>query len=478
MEHILELEGNGLQALHEVVFPKIADRQTVLFLGAGASVTDKKMFLSDQIMKLYSAKEGIQLDTTDIIDFVDTLSSNPSFSRNDFDEFVDSLLSKLRITDVHQIIASIPWKEIITTNFDLLIEKAFDELIGTPDENLKRHVARKPSEYYYTPDNDEVRYVKLNGCLSDKRQYPLVFSSKDFERVASFYKMVLKPLENLSPRIQFLSVGYSFSDDFSKALLSRFDKYNNRARRWMLSVDPFVENARLPYFTERRICVIRATAEQFFKEYKKWDNANTSNIANRKRVTYINKENKRIQIPNAIAVRVADELVQISDSTPVATVDPESFYKGEQPTFDVIKKNLDVVKQQVIRRVATEIRQILDVDSTVVPILFLSGSYGTGKTTFCYRLINELIHSEKLDALGFEVIDATKLKPTDLEVLFSSAKSKNIILLFNGIEVDSAFKALIDFRAKISSEQFQNFKVLLLASIRENILRSGLINST
>lgn len=74
MEHILKLEGRRLETLHDVIFPKIANGQTILFLGAGASVTDKKMFLSKQIMQLYSAKKGIRLDTDDIIDFVDTLS--------------------------------------------------------------------------------------------------------------------------------------------------------------------------------------------------------------------------------------------------------------------------------------------------------------------------------------------------------------------------------------------------------------------
>ena len=163
-------------------------------------------------------------------------------------------------------------------------------------------------------------------------------------------------------------------------------------------------------------------------------------------------------------------MVQISDGTSTQIISPESFYRGEEPTFDVIKKNLDVVKRSLLRKVTEKISEVLSEQSTVVPILFLSGSYGTGKTTFCYRIISELIHDEDFDALGFEVFDASKLKPADLEVLFSSAKSKNIVLFFNGIEVDSAFRSLIDFRSKISSEQFQNFKVLLLASIRENIL--------
>jgi hypothetical protein len=36
MEHILKLEGNGLQTLHDTLFPSIASGETILFLGAGA----------------------------------------------------------------------------------------------------------------------------------------------------------------------------------------------------------------------------------------------------------------------------------------------------------------------------------------------------------------------------------------------------------------------------------------------------------
>jgi hypothetical protein len=72
LEHILKLEGSGLEALHNTAFPSIANGRTILFLGAGASVTDKKKFLSREIMELYSAKESISLETNDIIDFVDT----------------------------------------------------------------------------------------------------------------------------------------------------------------------------------------------------------------------------------------------------------------------------------------------------------------------------------------------------------------------------------------------------------------------
>ncbi len=421
-------------------------------------------------MNLYSTARGISLDTEDIIEFVDTLSASEDFSRRDFDDFVGELLRKLKVTETHKIIASTRWKEIITTNFDTLLEKAFDEVIGTSDENLKLVPARSVSEYRYNQANDEVKYVKLNGCISDKNRFPLVFSTRDFAASKVFYKTALKALENLSPKITFLSVGFSYSDIFAKTLLQKFDKFNYRNRRWMINIDPYVQDARLGFFMDNRICVIKATTQQFFEEYRKWEADEHSNIVSRRNIKFTSRANKKISIPNKVAARIGDNLRQLSDFSTTIVISPEDFYRGEQPTYDVVRKNIDVVKSSLLSNLKNEIVRAFNKVNDVVPLVFLTGSYGTGKTTFCYRLIDEVTHDAELDSLAFEVIEANKLIGSDLEEVFRSSNSKNVMLFFNNIEVDSAFKALIDFRARLSTEQFQGFNVLILASIRENIL--------
>ncbi len=55
MKHILDLDGAGLVRLQNEVFTPIADRETILFLGAGASIINTK-YLSNEIINLYSAK--------------------------------------------------------------------------------------------------------------------------------------------------------------------------------------------------------------------------------------------------------------------------------------------------------------------------------------------------------------------------------------------------------------------------------------
>jgi hypothetical protein len=239
--------------LREQVFPSIASGNTILFLGAGASVTEEQKFLSSNLMEYHKAKEGFEISTDDITEYIDVLSKNPRFDRRRFDDQVAGYLRLLQPAKFHSTIARLPWKEIITTNYDLLVERAHDSLRGTSDENYKLIVARDQQAYRYRLAADEVVYVKLNGCISDPSAYPLVFSSADFERARRFYQVVLQALENLSPKIQFLSIGYSFSDPFAQALLKRFDRFNYRNRREMLLVDPLVQAARLPALAEVHI---------------------------------------------------------------------------------------------------------------------------------------------------------------------------------------------------------------------------------
>jgi len=250
IQHILEPNYKTYPLLAEV-FKKIADRNTILFLGAGASVGDSK-YLSKDLIDYYEEKKGISWNISDLTEFVDTLINDPSCSREEFDNLVDVCLRNYRKTKAHEVLARLNWREIITTNYDLLIENSFEEIKGTPAQNLRLKQIRERKDYGFRPDNDELLYIKLNGCLSDKKKYKLVASTDDFEKAKPFYRVVLNSLKALSDNIQFLSIGYSFSDLLAKQILEKFDAYNYRDKRWIFAVDPFVNTAKLPYYTNKK----------------------------------------------------------------------------------------------------------------------------------------------------------------------------------------------------------------------------------
>ncbi len=268
MEHILDIEKQKSELFE--IFTNIRDSNTILFLGAGASVGEKK-YLSKELIELYELHLKKNLKENNITNFIDILSADTNFSRQHFDDFVVTILKKYKVTDAHKTLASIAWREIITTNYDLLVEMAFDEVSSASDHVYDLKTIRSLKELNYKESNTEVKYIKLNGCMKDKGQYPFAFSTDDFTKLKPFYKNVLNELKNLSPNISFLSIGYSYSDSFGKELLDKFDSYNYREKKWMINVEPYPNENALAYYKSKRICIVKSSFEDFFKHYKEWE---------------------------------------------------------------------------------------------------------------------------------------------------------------------------------------------------------------
>ena len=179
MDHILNIKDQ-IQEVYNI-FSIINEGNAILFLGAGASIGEKK-YLSKEIIELYEEYLGKQIGEDDLTKFVDIISADPNFLRNHFDDEIEKMLKKLRHTEEHKILISIPWREIITTNYDFLIEQAYDEILSSIGSTYDIIPIRDVNSYNYFPSNNEIKYIKLNGCISDKGRYPLVLSKDDFTK--------------------------------------------------------------------------------------------------------------------------------------------------------------------------------------------------------------------------------------------------------------------------------------------------------
>jgi hypothetical protein len=466
MNHILDIKEQASE-LHQL-FEIIRDGNCILLLGAGASVGAKK-YLSRQVIEYYQDYLGKNLNEDDITRFVDILSADPSFRREHFDQEVEKMLRKLEVTGAHKTLAGIPWQEIITTNYDLLVEKAFDEVRESSEYDIIP--IRSANKYNYRRANNEIKYVKLNGCISDKSQYPLVFSTDDFKKSNTFYKMALNDLKNVSPKISFVSIGYSYIDPLGKQLLDKFDSYNYRERRWMINVDPYPNEGALDYFTQKRVRIIKASFEEFFAEYNTWLEAQMQRTVSRKSQVFTTNLNSQIQIPSKLRLQLSGVIKQLNSSISERSISDKDYFNGEEPNFKVILNNIDVFRQGQFKSVSDQILKTLsESSSTFIPLFYLSGDFGIGKSTFTLRLIHELSKDKDLAMVAFEILDFTKLRKEYLTQLFAKSNAKNIILYCDEIEVDSTFKNLIDLRRELSIEQFNDFNVIFLAPVRENIL--------
>ena len=151
-------------------------------------------------------------------------------------------------------------------------------------------------------------------------------------------------------------------------------------------------------------------------------------------------------------------------------IEPKDYYLGEEPNFGIIKSNYDVIKQLKINEVSEEILKFFESKDISYPFVFLSGSYGTGKSTFTYRLLKNLIDSDS-ELLVYEITDSTKIVYQYISDLINSlTETKKIIFYCDHSELDLDFKKLRELRGYLSSMQFPDKSIMLLQSIRENSL--------
>lgn len=468
MKHILDIDEQKTE-LYEI-FSKIYEGNSILFLGAGASIGEKK-FLSKEIIELYEEYLGKQYNENDITKFVDILSADPDFTRTHLDSEIEKMLRKLKFTDEHKILASLPWRQIITTNYDLLIEQAYDEIKSSANHEYDIIPIREQKDYYYFQSNNEIKYIKLNGCISDKGRYPLAISTNDFSKLKSFYKTVLNNLKNLSNNISLITIGYSFNDEFGKKILENFDSYNYRDKKWIINIDPFPNENALHYYSQKRICIIKMSFKDFFNEFKKWETELAERRLKRKQIKITNSKNQHINIYPQLLLKLDGAIKQLNNQYHNKFIRAIDFYKGEEPNYNTIIKEFDVARIKKINEAKETIKErIKDSESTLVPLFFISGEFGIGKTTLTLRLIYELAKDVNLDLVAFEIVDFLSLKNEALIELFSKISAKNIVLFCDEVEIDSTFKELIELRRELSIEQFNETNILFIVPIRENIL--------
>lgn len=464
MSHILDIEKSQSELIE--IFEEIWEKKVILFLGAGASVTDEKKYLSNELIEYYRAEKSIPYDPKgNIVDFVDKVFSIKEYDRNDFDLRTVQYLKTLKFCEHHKILIDMPWISIITSNIDLLIENAIEEY----KKDNEFEFIKNSFEFRKTSHSGrKLKIVKLHGCISDHSKYPLLFSTKDFINNEKYYNLIFENLRQQSPEIKILFVGYSFSDEFGRLLLNKFDEKFDERGYYLL--DPFIKDDEfnLSYHSSKNIKIIKSFSNIFFEKYSNW--VLTKSTKNKKVITY-NENGKNIN--SHLQLKLNPFLKPINKSYDNKQISQRNYYLGEEPNYNVIKYNYDIIKQNKIKEITKKVEEIFTTNNRVLyPLVYFKGSFGTGKTTFTFRFINQFIEKHN-ECLAFEIFDLMKFdEKATVDLINNLENITKIIFYSSNSELDLNFKKTREIQARLSSYQFQGKQIIFIQSIRENILET------
>lgn len=111
---------------------------SILFLGSGASVgainyNDVELVTGARLAnRIYNGCDDLQ-QAVDF--FIDDKESDGLDGKKELITFLEDEFNVKQITEAQKLIPSVPWKRIYTTNYDNVVEKAYDK------ENKKKYIA-------------------------------------------------------------------------------------------------------------------------------------------------------------------------------------------------------------------------------------------------------------------------------------------------------------------------------------------------
>lgn len=458
-EYYKNIEGENLKRLEQKVFSLICQGYAVLIVGPSILAEGENIDMNIIQSFRNNLDTNIDFDSEDLEDFVNVVFADENYSREKFDDSAYHYLDSLPIPKIYRQISKIKWKSIITTNMDKTLGKAYDD---EPKSTQNISNISNLKEFKADTLPDVLQYIKLNGDIRDRGAYPLVFSSKDFEKADKFYSRIKSYLNDLSNRIPIIAIGFHQNDSYAQ---THFKKLS--LDRSLYSIDPSINNdLRLKSEKENNRYIIKTDAENFFEHYEVWKDSKEAKQLQRRRQSFVDRNDKIIYIPNDIQIKLNNNVIQLGGRQ-LEKIRPIEFYEGKEPNYSVVNSDYDVPKRNKLEEVKTKILSILEEDRSI-SICLLTGSFGTGKSTFTLRLIKEIINSKAV--LAFHVLDFEQLKVDAINELIARSECEKIILYTDRLEVDTAFNAVLNFNKLYQDSPNPRVSVLILSSIRENIL--------
>lgn len=192
---------------------ELVERKAMLFVGAGLSIPAGFVDWRNLLRELASDL-GLDVDKEMDLLSVAQFHKNTNESRHKIDQtLIDEFSRKSQLTRNHELIASLPVSTVWTTNYDTLLEKAFEGIGRRPDvKHTKEHLSKRVR-------GADVTVYKMHGDVS--MPHEAVLTRDDYEEYDLKRGLFSEKLQGDLVSDTFLFLGFSFTDPNIDFILRR-----------------------------------------------------------------------------------------------------------------------------------------------------------------------------------------------------------------------------------------------------------------
>lgn len=193
--------------------------RTILLFGSGSSIPSGAPS-AKELSEAVCGQFGIDYDSTLSLAEIATLAEIRR-PRRELIKFVEDKLRNLKPTRGLLNLPLYDWKDIVTTNYDDLIEKSY--------RRSNKPLNVKASNYDFGDDNSAPNLYKIHGSLGQDRSTghssSMILTSEDYDNSAQYREQVFDRIIHETSRNDVVVIGHSLADPDLNTVL------NEAARR-------------------------------------------------------------------------------------------------------------------------------------------------------------------------------------------------------------------------------------------------------
>lgn len=405
---------------------KIMSGKAILFLGAGAcfgakGTGDSRPISGDELRDLICDNflGGDQKDKS-LVKVADYAKHQSSLT--EVQVFIKNQFLSLQPADFHKLIPTFKWHSIFTTNYDLIIERAYDQ-VSNRLQRLQPIIRDGDQFSEAISDPYILPYFKLHGCISviNDRNLPLILASEEYAKHKTNRVRLFRHLSDFGCDNPIIFCGYQISDPNIQQILFDLTDAGIHRPTYMV-VDPGLNKYDIQMWSANRI-IPRVEKFSAFMEKINASLDPTKRILSmvtvKEEEPFFKLFRKPSEVSKELVHYLSMELEYIYPGMPTDGAKPLDFYRGLDEGWGGICEGLDIS-----RRVAEQVLldAVVDTEQVATKTYLIKGHAGSGKSTSLKRIAWNAVNEFSAQAVVLR--EGAVLRPSILKELFLSADTR------------------------------------------------------
>ena len=377
----------------DILRNQISEGKVILILGSGASMEARDS-------KGNSPPSGSELAKMISEEFLGGKYNNAPLAQvgeyaiNETDlltvqTYIKQVFEPFRPSKAHLLMTTFKWWGICTTNYDLIIEKAYKE--------NERKACQTPMPFIENGDRVEERFrdsnavalLKLHGCVTRiaNKNCPLILSTDQYLLYRKCRSRIFDHLMSWAYEKNVVFIGQSLQDPDLRAILLELSELGENRPRYY-SVTPDADEIQQRFWESKKIATIKGTFGDFMKELNNKIPSPFRGIVKKldeEVPIFEHFKTEGLCLSQPCKQFLDDDVEYVKSAFSTRIVRPKDFYKGYNPGWSAIEQDLDVRRALADKIILNHFLVEREYTGSFRFVL-VKGHAGSGKTMLLRRI--------------------------------------------------------------------------------------------